>query len=115
MELKIIIALIALGIPIMVQGYSSGAPPSECATMTPRHKVDAQKKGTAPYNIILAKNKIRAGETVEVTLVGKTSSDNFKGLMVEARVGEIPIGKFDVSPSRESIQLLDCGTGRGVS
>lgn len=115
MELKLLIVLFAVGIPIMVQGYSSGAPASECTSMTPRHHVDAQKKGSAPYSITLDKKKIRAGETVGITIKGKSASDNMKGLLIQARVGETPIGYFDVSPTSESLQLLDCGTGRGVS
>lgn len=114
MALKMFAALIALGIPLMVQAYSAGAPSAECSTMMPRHHVDAQK-GAAPYDVILAKNKIRSGETVKVTIKGKKNDQTFKGLIVQARVGNTPIGAFDVSPSNQYIQLLDCGSSRGVS
>lgn len=114
MSFKLFVALVALGIPLMVQGYSQGAPSSECTSMTPQHHVEAQR-GAFPYTITINKNKIRAGETVEVTIKGKKSDDNFKGLLVQARVGQTPIGQFDVSPSKQYIQLLDCGSGRGVS
>lgn len=112
--MRIFIALFCLGIPIMVQGYSSGAPDSECSSMTPRHKVDAQK-GVSPYDIILDKKAIKAGETVLVTIKGHNNDDLIKGLLVQARVGDTPIGYFDVSPSRDYIQILNCGNGRGVS
>lgn len=114
MALKIFVAIMALGIPIMVQGYSSGAPSSECKDMTPRHHVDAQK-GAMPYDISLDKRNIRAGETVTVNIRGKSADDVIKGLLVQARVGDTPIGTFDVSPSRQYIQTIDCGSARGVS
>lgn len=111
---KLFVAILALGIPLLVQGYSSGAPAEECSTMTPRHHVDAQR-GAAPYDIVLDKKNIKAGETVTVSIKGRSQDDTIKGLLVQARVGDTPIGVFDVSPSKQYIQLLDCGSGRGVS
>ena len=112
--MKFFVALLALGIPLMVQGYSSGAPAGQCGDMTPKHGVDGQR-GQMPYDIILSKKSIRSGDTVDVTIKGRKNDDLFKGLMVEARVGNEPIGKFDVSQSRQYIQTLDCGNSRGVS
>lgn len=109
MDFKLFIALFALGIPAVVQGYSKGAPEAECGTMTPRHHVDPQS-GAFPYTITLQKRAIRSGETIEVVIKGKTNEDNFKGLMVQARVGNTPIGSFDVSPTKQWLQLLDCGS-----
>lgn len=103
----------ALGIPIMVQGYSSGAPEGECSSMTPRHHVDPQKSAM-PYYISFDKKQIKAGETVTVNIRGKSDDDTIKGLLVQARVGDTPIGFFDPSPSSQYIQTLDCGS-RGVS
>lgn len=110
---KIFVVLVAVGIPL-VQGYSSGAPAEECSTMTPRHHVDPQK-GPSPYDITIDKKFIRAGESVTVTIKGRTPDDTFKGLLVQARVGETPVGVFDVTPSRQYIQTLDCGSSRAVS
>lgn len=114
MAAKFFVVLIALGIPLLAQGYSSGAPGEECSTMTPRHHVDPQT-GPSPYDITLDKRSIRAGETVTVTIKGRHNDDTIKGLLVQARVGDTPVGKFDVSPSRQYIQTLDCGSSRGVS
>ncbi|CRL00397.1 CLUMA_CG013664, isoform A [Clunio marinus] len=111
MAFKLFVVLVAVGIPMMVQGYSSGAPAEECSTMTPRHGVEPQT-GPSPYDIILDKNNIRAGETVGITIRGRSNDDTFKGLLVQARVGDTPIGSFDVSPSRQYIQTLSCGNGR---
>ena len=82
--------------------------------MTPRHHVDPQKT-PFPYNINLSKSKIRPGDSIEVTIQGKTADDTFKGLLVEARVGDTAVGTFDVSPSSQYIQLRDCGNSKGVS
>lgn len=82
--------------------------------MTPRHHVDPQKSAF-PYNIILSKNKIRAGDIIEITIQGKTPDDTLKGLLVQARVGDTAVGSFDVSPSSQYIQLRDCGNSKGVS
>lgn len=111
---KIFVALVALGIPLLVQGYGSGAPTEECSSMTPRHGVEPQR-GAAPYDITLDKKSIRAGESVTVTIKSRSIEDAFKGLLVEARVGDIPIGVFDVSHSRQHLQVLNCGSSRGVS
>lgn len=112
--MKYFVALVALGMAVAVQGYSNGAPAEECGTMTPRHHVDPQK-GAAPYDITLNKRSVRSGETVEIRIKGKTQNDLIKGLLVQARVGDTPVGKFDVSSSRQYIQTLDCGSSRGVS
>lgn len=111
---KVFVVLVVVGIPFMVQGYSSGAPAQECSTMTPRHHVDPQK-GAAPYDFSIDKKFIRGGEKVTITITGKSQDDTFKGLLVEARVGDTPVGSFDVSQSRQYIQTLDCGNGRSVS
>lgn len=113
MSFKLFVALCALGIPL-AQGYSNGAPDSECQSMTPRHHVDPQTT-PAPYDFIISKKKIRAGETVELTVKGRGRDDTFKGLLVEARVGETPIGQFNVDQSRQYLQTISCDGGKNVS
>ncbi|XP_070505549.1 putative defense protein Hdd11-like [Chironomus tepperi] len=110
MEFKVFIVLVALVGSSYC--YSDGAPDSECSSMTPRHHVDPQKSAF-PYNINLSKKKIRAGDTIEITIQGKTPDDTIKGLLVEARVGETAIGTFDVSQSAQYVQLRDCGNSKG--
>lgn len=82
--------------------------------MTPRHHVEPQK-GSFPYDIILSKNKIKAGDSIEITIKGKSAEDVIKGLLVQARVGDTQVGTFDTSPSSQYIQLRDCGNSKGVS
>lgn len=114
-RIQIVIAIIiSVCGPLAVQCFSAGAPDAECVNMTPQHHVDPQK-GPSPYNIIISKNTIHAGETIKVSIVGKTADDNFKGFIVQARVGESPVGTFDASPSRQYVQLLNCGSSRSVS
>jgi len=116
MAFKLFVVVCVLGISLMagVSGYSDGAPDGECKTMTPRHHVDPQT-GLAPYDIIISNKKIRSGDTVDLTLRGKGADDTFKGLLVQARVGETPIGQFDVAQSGHYIQTLSCDRGRNVS
>lgn len=84
--------------------------------MTPRHHVEPQKSAF-PYNIVLSKKQIRAGETVTVTIKGKSADDTFKGFLAQARIGSspTPIGTFDASPSSQHAQLKNCGNSKGVS
>jgi hypothetical protein len=110
MEFKVFV-LVAL-LPLAL-AYSGGAPDSECTTMTPRHHVDPQKT-PFPYNIVLSKTQLKAGETIKVTIQGKTAEDTIKGLIVQARVGDTPVGSFDTTPSSQYIQLLNCGNSKGV-
>jgi Reeler domain len=44
----------------------------ECSSMTPQHHVDPQKT-PFPYDIIISKSKIRAGDSVDVVIKGKSS------------------------------------------
>lgn len=114
MEFKVIVLLVALiG---SASCYSAGAPDSECGSMTPRHHVEPQRSNF-PYSIVLSKNQIRAGETVSVTIKGKSADDTFKGFIAQARIGSssTPIGSFDASPSSQHAQLKNCGNSRGVS
>lgn len=108
------ILVVAVGIP-SIYAYSKGAPDSQCDSMTPKHGPVQPQKSAAPYDIILNKKSIRAGETLTITIKGKSKENVIKGLLVQARVGSTPIGAFDVSASQRFIQLLDCGTGKGVS
>lgn len=109
---RLLVTLALIATPVL--SYSAGAPSGACGDGVPQHHTEAQKSA-APYDIILSKNKIRSGESVQVTIKGKTPEDTFKGLLVQAKVGDTSVGKFDVAPSDKFIQLLNCGNGKGVS
>ena len=117
MEFKVIVMLVAvISSASCVLGFSKGAPDSECESMTPRHHVEAQKSAF-PYNIVLSKKQIRSGETITVTIKGKSADDTIKGFIAQARVGSAstPIGSFDASPSSQYAQIKNCGNSKGVS
>jgi hypothetical protein len=112
--MNIFVALLAVGIPLVVHGYISGATENECSSMTPLHGIDVQNT-PSPYDITMDKKSIKAGETIVITIKGRTKDDNFKGLLVLAKVGDTPIGSFDVSSSANLIQTLNCGGSKNVN
>nr|XP_019529516.2 putative defense protein 1 [Aedes albopictus] len=87
--------------------YSVGAPLEACADMVPHHHAEPQKS-IAPYKIMLDKVQASSGESVTVTVQGNTPQDTIKGLLCQARVGETPVGTFDIPASNEYVQTLDC-------
>ncbi|XP_052895235.1 putative defense protein Hdd11-like [Anopheles moucheti] len=91
--------------------FSAGAPNGACGDMVPQHHTDPQKSA-APYQIILSKKQIRAGEGVTITVQGNSAKDTIKGLLCQARVGETPVGAFDVPPNNNYVQKLDCGNSK---
>lgn len=109
---RLLVTLALVATPVFC--YSAGAPSGACGDGVPQHHVEPQKS-PAPYDIILSESKIRSGDTVQITIKGKGAENTFKGLLVQAKVGGTPVGKFDVTPSDKYIQLLDCGKGKAVS
>lgn len=94
--------------------FSAGAPDGACGDMIPQHHTDPQKSA-APYSIGLSKKQIRSGEGVTVTVKGNSPKDTIKGLLCQARVGETPVGSFDVPPNNNYVQTLACGNSKSVS
>lgn len=93
--------------------YSAGAPNTACGDMTPQHGVDPQQSA-APYKLLLSTNSVRSGGDVELELKGNTEGDLIKGFLVQARVGDQPIGQFKVSPNNKYAQTLSCFNGNQV-
>ncbi|EDS43062.1 serine protease [Culex quinquefasciatus] len=91
--------------------FSAGAPDGACGDMIPQHHTDPQKSA-APYSIGLSKKQIRSGEGVTVTVKGNSPKDTIKGLLCQARVGETPVGSFDVPPNNNYVQTLACGNSK---
>jgi len=89
-------------------GYGSGAPRDACEDMIPQHGLDPQTSAF-PYLVRVSKTSIKAGENVDVTIVGKRA-DPFKGFMLQARVGDTPVGMF-VNKNSPNYRVTDCGTG----
>lgn len=100
--------LLIITIPAHITAFKAGAPDSVCDSMTPEHHSTPQTK-PSPYTITPSKLKIKAGESLQVTLSG-TDNTKFRGYFIQARVGNTPIGKFEKGPE---INLVNCGSGVG--
>lgn len=107
MFVRVFILIACVALPT-AWGYSDGAPNSACGDMTPQHGVNPQQS-PAPYKLLLSTDTVRAGGEVELELKGNGKGDLIKGFLVEARVGNKPIGKFKVSPNNKLAQTLNCG------
>ena len=65
------------------QCYPSGAPSSQCASMTPNHGVSAQS-GSSPYTIKTEKPYYMPGENVNVSI--ESTGGDIKGYLIQARM-----------------------------
>lgn len=61
----------------------NGAPSTACSEMMPKHPPFTAQTSTSPYTLTVSKKSIRAGDSVEVTIKGKTATDTIKGLFVQ--------------------------------
>lgn len=108
------IILIGLMAVVATNAYSAGAPGEACFDMVPQHQVDPQLS-RAPYQVHISKNQLRSGDKVDVTIHGLKQTDTIKGFMIQARVGDTPVGKWLVDKNNSYGQQLNCGNGVGVS
>ncbi|KAJ6649690.1 putative defense protein Hdd11-like [Pseudolycoriella hygida] len=90
--------------------FSAGAPDLACFDMVPQHHVDPQSS-KSPYLVKLSKNQLKSGDQVDVTIHGLKQSDTIKGFMMQARVGDTPVGKWLVKKNDSYGQPLSCGKG----
>ncbi|KAL1124125.1 hypothetical protein AAG570_001895 [Ranatra chinensis] len=88
-------------------GYKSGAPVSTCGTMKPEHGVNETNENFE-YRLDFKPSRIKSGGNVEITIGG----GNFRGFLIQARVGDTPVGKFIVKDQFKNVMhLLDCADG----
>lgn len=97
---------ILVAAPFSAIGTPVGATVKSCDSMKPLHQNIGSQTSQAPYTVTVSKTKIRPGETVEVTIKGKTASDKFSGYMLQGRIGNLPVGAFTVS--QDKANTLDC-------
>lgn len=114
MYARLFVTLAAIAVIPAALCYSAGAPADACENMTPQHHVDPQKSA-APYILEVSQQSVKSGDTVELTLRGQKPSNTFKGFMVQARVGDTPVGQFQIAPDYKYAQTLSCGSGSNVS
>nr|WDQ26754.1 venom peptide [Acharia stimulea] len=101
--------LLALSVAVYVECYSIGAPNSACVDMTPGHGVPA-RSDNAPYTVTTSSKIVKAGTPVEVVIAAKDSSKPMKGILLQARHGDEPIGTFTVPADDIFAQTLNCGS-----
>jgi len=87
-----------------VSGYSSGAPDSQCGSLTPGHGFDSEDITTAPFTVQVDKTSMKTSDTLKIQI--KTTGPEFLGYMVQVRDGyEKVVGEFmDLSGGRS----LEC-------
>lgn len=113
-------ALVAIALVCAIPSaysYSSGAPEGACGDMTPQHHV-APQSSEPPYKLLLSKSKLGSGgdESINVKIQGNGAGDTIKGFMIQGRIGDKPVGKFQLpTKSKKHAQLLSCSGGSGVS
>nr|CAD7399631.1 unnamed protein product [Timema poppensis] len=81
-------------------------PSSVCRSMTPSHGASAPQNGVSPYKISLSSSSVAPGGVVQVTLSGK-GVEEFKGIYVQGRVGDEPVGKF-LPHDDKAVVISDC-------
>lgn len=82
---------------------------------SPQHHVEPQQS-EAPYKFLLNEHQYKAGQSVNFKIKGNGAGDTIKGFLIQARIGDKPVGKFEISPkSKKFSQLLNCSGGSGVS
>lgn len=93
--------------------YSSGAPSAACGNMTPQHGVPPQKS-KAPYKLLLSTQQVTKGGEIELELKGDSADKTIKGFLVQARVGDQPVGQFKISDDDKYAQAVNCAGGNKV-
>ncbi|XP_026480323.1 putative defense protein Hdd11 [Ctenocephalides felis] len=109
MAFRFAIVCLALAMPL-AQGYSAGAPKEVCESLLPQHPYKPQSS-PAPYALHVSAKQAKAGEFIEIKLQGKSAQDTIKGFIVQGRLGDEPVGTFDVSGSSQLAQTINCGSG----
>ncbi|CAB3996300.1 Hypothetical predicted protein [Paramuricea clavata] len=89
--------------------YPTGAPSSQCTSMTPSHGVVAQA-GASPYEVKVNRSYYMPGETVRVSI--ESSGDNIKGYLIQARQvgGNSATGMFAAAPVNG--KYVNCGNSK---
>lgn len=112
MFVRVFIFIACVALPA-AWAYSAGAPSVACGDMVPQHGV-APQQSSAPYKLLLSTKSVRAGNEIQLELKGNGKGDTIKGFMVQARVGDQPVGLFKVEGNNKLVQTLNCGNGNQV-
>ncbi|KAH9495411.1 hypothetical protein Btru_016424, partial [Bulinus truncatus] len=109
LKLIIVVWIMVQVFSCLVECYSSGAPTGTCLTRYPKHKTTAQTD-PPPYDISLSPAQYKPGDTVTVTVLGKSGAE-FKGIQMAAfrsiGNGEEVLGNFIDFPE-DKIKAFTC-------
>ncbi|CAB4003849.1 Hypothetical predicted protein [Paramuricea clavata] len=105
----VVFAIIASALFHKSQCYPSGAPTSQCESMTPSHGAVAQA-GASPYKVKVNRPYYMPGENIRVSI--ESSDDNIKGYLIQARQigGNSALGMFAATPV--NVKHLNCGNNK---
>lgn len=70
------------------------------------------QEGKSPFNIVLKKKTIAPGGST-VVVITSTPGVSIKGFLIQARVGDTPVGQFMASP--KNYKTMNCLGGTKVS
>ncbi|KAL4224717.1 DOMON domain-containing protein frrs1L [Mactra antiquata] len=79
------ILLLFVTLIVVVSGYQTGPPSTQCGNMKPEHGVGATSNGNTRFEIICSKYTYSPNEVINVTLRGKSSDDTFRGFLIQPR------------------------------
>ncbi|XP_075688332.1 putative ferric-chelate reductase 1 [Rhinoderma darwinii] len=116
MEHIIAVIICIAGCLVTVFGYPNGKISDSCDSMLPTHGGNGpQSTVSIPYLITVSSTTFVPGDIITVTIQCKSSSDNFKGFLLEARLvgGSGITGTFTTSDS--NAQILTCAGNAAVS
>lgn len=110
MEWKPILSAIILITVTKVSGYGSGAPSSQCGSLTPGHGLDPLDNSNSPYTVKVDKSDIKTGDVVNIEVSG-AAGEQFQGFLVQVRdESDNVVGTFENLPA--DAQYLKCSNDK---
>jgi hypothetical protein len=112
---QIFIVFFVAAIAALTSSYPTGAPPSACENLVPRHGNHQPQTSLPPVRIVLSQDKVRPGETIDVKVEGIDSDYTFKGFVIQARNAETNklVGTMEVEDGNSHV--LDCNGSNSVT
>ncbi|XP_071983073.1 putative ferric-chelate reductase 1 isoform X2 [Engystomops pustulosus] len=110
MEIHKTILICVAGCLSVVVGWPNGKISASCDNMLPIHGGSVPQSSPAPYIITVSNTTFNPGDIITVSLQSKSSSDAYKGFLIQAHLvgGDGITGIFTTSDS--NAQILTCGT-----
>lgn len=95
---------------LLVQGYDTGAPASQCQSLATGHGQESQNPATAPYTVKVSSSGVGPGVGVSVELSSPGGSTPFRGFILQARdtATDQPVGYFTLDTASTQAKYLTC-------